>query len=139
MKPVLNNIYKIEYIESKALKNITVIPGRGVILNMWRNFQNLDTIGLSGVTIATKRINRNTIYTVTLQALLKKPFECGNSRLCYRLTTITGEKYLLGTERPPFPITTTSENFPSVITDKSGTTLTVEYNNTIGLLHILDV
>lgn len=135
---VLNNIYKVEFIEARFLKDITVVPGKGVFLNMWRNFQSLDTVGLSSATSTSKVVKKNTIYNIKMTALLKTQFLVENRHLCYRLTTVTGDKYLLGTERSPYPITTTHDNFPSVVTEKSGTTLTVEYSNTYGLLPILD-
>ena len=138
MATILNNIYKVEYIESRFLKDITIVPGKGVCLNVWRNFQQLDTVGLSSTTSTSKVVKKNTLYDVELTALLKKQFLVTNRHLCYRLTTVTGEKYLLGTERAPYPITNTSDNFPSVVTEKSGTTLSVEYSNTLGLLPILD-
>lgn len=138
MATILNNIYKVEYIESRFLKDITIVPGKGVCLNVWRNFQQLDTVGLSSATSTSKVVKKNTLYDVKLTALLEKQFLVANRHLCYRLTTVTGEKYLLGTERAPYPITNTSDNFPSVVTEKSGTTLSVEYSNTLGLLPILD-
>ena len=137
--PILNNINKVEFIEARFLKDITVVPGKGVFLNMWRNFLTLDTVGLSAATSTGKVVKKNTIYNIKMTALLKTQFFVGNRHLCYRLTTVTGEKYLLGIERAPYPITTTQENYPSVVTDKSGTTLSVEYSNTYGLLPILDL
>ena len=139
MATILNNICKVEYIESRFLKDITVVPGKGVFLNMWRNFQQLDTVGLSSATSTSKVVKKNTLYDIKLTSLLKKQFLVVNRHLCYRLTSVTGEKLLLGTERAPYPITNTSDNFPSVVTEKSGTTLTVEYSNTLGLLPILDL
>lgn len=138
MATILKNIYKVEFIESRFLKDITVVPGKGVFLNMWRNFQLMDTVGLSSATSTSKIVKKNTIYNIKMSAFLKEQFLLTNKHLCYRLTTVMGEKYLLGTERAPYPITTTSDNFPSVVTEKSGTTLTVEYSNTLGLLPILD-
>ncbi len=137
--PILNNINKVEFIEARYLKDITIVPGKGVLLNMWRNFQTLDTVGLSSAISTSKVFKKNTIYNIKMTALLKTQFHVGNKQLCYRLSTVTGEKFLLGIERAPYPITTTQENYPSVVTDKSGTTLSVEYSNTYGLLPILDL
>ncbi len=138
MLPLLKNIHKIEFIEARYLKDITIIHGTGVLLNMWRSFRKMESVGLSSATVVSKVIKKNTIYTINLKILLKSTFEVGNRHLCYRLTTVTGRQYLLGTDIAPYPITTTSDNFPSAVTEKSGTTLTVEYSNTFGLLPILD-
>ena len=138
MLPVLNNIHKVEFIEARFLKDIVVIPGKGVFLQTFRNFQKMDSVGLSAVTVATKVSKKNSVHSVNLKVLLKTSFEVGNRKLCYRLTTVTGEQFLLGTNVAPFPITTTSDNYPSVVTEKSGTTLTATYSNLLGLLPILD-
>ena len=138
MLPVLNNIHKVEFIEARFLKDIVVIPGKGVFLQTFRNFQKMDSVGLSAVTVATKVSKKNSVHSVNLTVLLKTSFEVGNRKLCYRLTTVTGEQFLLGTNVAPFPITTTSDNYPSVVTEKSGTTLTATYSNLLGLLPILD-
>ena len=138
MLPVLNNIHKVEFIEARFLKDIVVIPGKGVFLQTFRNFQKMDSVGLSAVTVATKVSKKNSVHSVNLKVLLKTSFEVGNSKLCYRLTTVTGEQFLLGTNVAPFPIPTTSDNYPSVVTEKSGTTLTATYSNLLGLLPILD-
>lgn len=138
MLPLLKNISKVEFIEARYLKDITIIPGAGVLLNVWRDFRKMDSVGLSSATVVSKVTKKNTIYTINLKVLLKSTFEADNRHLCYRLTTVTGTQYLLGTDIAPYPMTTTSDNFPSSVTEKSGTTITVEYSNTFGLLPILD-
>ena len=136
--PVLNHITKVECIDSYRLKDCQVINGRGILLNGWRDFTTLPTVGLSNCTAATKVLKKNTLYTVKLTANLKSRFEPGNRHLCYRLTTASGGQFLLGTYAKPYVISNTSEVLPDVVTDKSVTTLTAEYSNTFGLLAILD-
>lgn len=134
---IIKNIQKVEYIEPRFLKGLTIVPGKGVLLNMWRFFKEIDTIGLSSATVSDKVVLRNRIFYVKLVATLNGDWR-NSQPLCFRITTVMGEQFLLGTEAVPYPIVTTVDNFPSAVTDKSGTTLTVEYSNTFGLLPILD-
>ncbi len=134
---ILKNIQKVEYIEPRFLKGITLVPGKGVLLNMWRFFKEIETVGLSSATVSDKIVLHNRIFTVKLVATLKNEWR-NPMPLAFRLTTVMGKQYLLGTEDLPYPIVTTVDNFPAVVTEKSGTTFTVEYSNTFGLLPILD-
>lgn len=138
MLPLLNHIKKVEFIEARFLKDCTVINGVGFLLNGWRNWQELPTVGLSSATVSTKIVNKNTIYTVKLTAPLKEKFEPLNRHLCYKLTTVTGGQLILGTYDKPFVISTTTDNYPGTVTEKAGVTLTAEYSNIFGLLAILD-
>lgn len=136
--PVLNHITKVECIDSFRLKDCKVINGVGILLNGWRDFTTLPSVGLSSCIASTKVSKKNTLYNVKLTANLRSRFEPGNRHLCYRLTTASGGQFLLGTYSKPYVISNISEVFPDVVTDKSVTTLTAEYSNTFGLLAILD-
>lgn len=138
MFPILNHITKVEYIDSFRLKGIQVINGVGVLLNGWRDFTVLNTVGLSSVESSTKIVKKNTLYTVKLISELAEQFKPGNRHICYRLTTASGGQFLLGSSIEPYVISNITDIFPGATTDKSVTRLTADYSNTHGLLAILD-
>lgn len=138
MKTVLKHIVKVEYIEARYLQAITVVPGVGVYLNIWRNFKKIETVGLSSTSSTSKISKRNYLYDVKLSAIMASPLNKSTQRLCYRLTCADGTKYLLGLNTAPYPITNITDNRPSAVSDKSAYTLNVSYSNTVGLLSILD-
>ena len=138
MAQILNNITKVEFIDSSLLKTIKVINGIGVLLNGWRDFKKLDTVGLASAENGSKVVKKNTVYTVKLKAELAQHFEPGCRHLCYRLTTASGRRFLLGTFTEPFVMSTVTTLFPGNVTDKSVTVLNAEYANTHGLLALLD-
>ncbi|MEG2599643.1 MAG: hypothetical protein RSA66_09240 [Muribaculaceae bacterium] len=131
-------ITKVEVIESRWLANIAIIDNNEVILKYPRNFQKLQTVGLTSVEVSDKIDNRNRIFTVKMQAFLPSIFEVQHRNLSFRITTASGEQYLIGTNVHPYAVVTINDKFPSSVTEKVGCLLNVEYSNTFGMLSIID-
>lgn len=135
---VLQNIKKVEVIEARYLNDITVILGLGVMLNYWRNFTEIPLSDLAEVEINSIMENKCRIYSLKLSFHTPDSFDAGMRDLCYRVTTVHGSQFLIGTSLHPFPVTSSTELFPSSVTAKSGTSVEVTYKNTHGMLSILD-
>lgn len=138
MKPILHNIKKIQVIESRLLQNLTIIPGTGVMMNYWRNFTDLPLANLASMETVSKVDNKSRLFTTSIKALLTYHFDVDNRRLAFMITTVSGDRFLVGTNEAPFPVTNTSDVFPGKETEASGCTLSVEYTDTLGLLPVLD-
>lgn len=138
MSSILKHIKKVEIIETKHLTNSTIINDNSILLQIYRPFSILDTVGLSSVETSDKIENKVRIHTSKLTALLPERFEVGNKKLCFRVTTVSGERFLIGTDKRPFPIITFSENYPNSASTRCGSTMTVTYSNTIPMLLQLD-
>lgn len=138
MLQVISNINRISFIETRRLRDITVIPGRGVMMNYWRDFAELPLVNLASMEISSKVENKSRLFTTSIKALLSEHFDIANRKLCYLVTTVLGERYLVGTDESPFPVSNTTDNFPDKPSDTSGCTLSVEYTDNIGLLPVLD-
>jgi hypothetical protein len=138
MSSILKHIKKVEIIEAKHLVNSTIINDNSILLQIYRPFSILDTVGLSSVETSEKIENKVRIHTSKLTVLLPEGFEVGNKKLCFRVTTVSGERFLIGTDKRPFPIVTFSENYPNSTSTRCGSTMTVTYSNTIPMLFQLD-
>lgn len=138
MSSILKHIKKVEIIEAKHLVNSTIINDNSILLQIYRPFSILGTVGLSSVETSEKIENKVRIHTSKLTALLPEGFEVGNKKLCFRVTTVSGERFLIGTDKRPFPIVTFSENYPNSTSTRCGSTMTVTYSNTIPMLLQLD-
>ena len=62
----------------------------------------------------------------------------GSKKYCFKVTTVTGSEFLIGSADKPYPVIENSESFPSAPGGKSGATVTVTYTSTIPMLAILD-
>lgn len=138
MQQILDNINSIRIIETKLLQNLIIIPGTGVMLNYWRYFTQLPLVNLASMEVTSKVENKSRLFTTTIKALLSEHFDVANRKLAFMVTTVSGDRFLVGTAESPFPVANTSDVFPDKPADQSGCTLTVEYTDTIGLLPVLD-
>lgn len=138
MIQILDNINSIHFIETRLLRNMTIIPGKGVLLNYWRNFTELPLVNLASMEVTSKVENKSRTFTTSLKALLADHFDVANRKLAFMVTTVNGDRFLVGTDESPFPVANTSDVFPDKATEPSGCTLTVEYTDIIGLLPVLD-
>lgn len=134
----LNNIKKVEVIEARHLNDITVIHGVGVLLNYWRNFVEVPLSGLAEVEMTSEIETKSRLYTVKLSFHSPKHFDVDNRQLCFRVTTVNGSTFLIGTNFRPYVKVVTYDLFPASTTDRSGCTVTAEYKNVHGMLAILD-
>lgn len=125
-------------IEAKHLVNSTIVNNSGIILEIYRPFGTLETIGLSSVESSDKIENKIRIHTSKLTALLPERITVGNKRLCFRVTSVSGEQFLIGTDKSPYPIVTFAETYPNSPSGKCGCTMTVTYSNIIPMLSQLD-
>lgn len=135
---ILHNITKVEVIEARYLKDINIIRGVGVVLKYWRNFTNIPLSTLAEVEMTTAVENKSRLFAVKLTAHSPQHFDVADRDLCFRVTTVSGSRYLIGTDTRPFPVVNTVDLFPSSTTEKSGCTIVAEYKNTFGMLPILD-
>ncbi len=138
MNQLLQNIVALSFIECRLLQNLTIVPGRGVMLNFWRNFQELPLVGLASGEVVSKVEDKSRKFTTTLTALLSEHFDVANRHLAFLVTTADGDRYLVGNIERPFPIVDTSDSLPGKASEPSGCTLTVKYTDTTGLLKVLD-
>lgn len=138
MLQILDNITSIQIIETRLLQNLTIIPGTGVMLIYWRYFTELPLVNLASMEVASKVENKSRLFTTTIKALLSEHFDVANRKLAFLVTTVSGDRFLVGNLESPFPVVNTSDAFPDKPADQSGCTLTVEYTDTLGLLPVLD-
>lgn len=136
-QPIIKNIVKIAVADARRFKDMTVIPGTGVMIERLHYFQSLPLVGLAACTDTTKTSNKSRLHTVTLTALLSSGFDDEYRDLVFMLTAADGTRYILGGNERPYPIVSTTDNYPGKTTEPSGCSITVEWVSTHGLLRVL--
>ena len=135
---ILNNIKKVEAIEARYLNDITVVHGVGVLLHYWRNFFDIPLSALAEVEMLSNIENKSRLVETKLTFHSPCSFDIDDRNLCFRVTTVQGASFLIGTDTLPFPVVSTTELFPGEETGRSGCTVVATYKNTHGMLAILD-
>lgn len=136
MTQLLQNIYRVEFIETRYLSNMVLLGNNGAALKYWRNFIELCLVGLADVEVSQTVDNGSCLTTVKLTARTTSDFAVDNRRLAWRITTVTGEQYLIGTTEQPFPVTTVANDFPDKATSQSGKKITVSWQTPLNILKI---
>lgn len=136
MTQLLQNINRVEFIETRYLSNMVLLGNDAVSLQYWRNFNELCLVGLADVEVSQAVDNGSRLTTVKLTARTTSDFAVNNRRLAWRVTTVTGEQYLIGTTEQPFPVTTVGDYYPDKATEQSGKKLTVSWQTPLNILKI---
>lgn len=125
----LKYINKIEAIEADLLNSSIFIPGTGVFLNDGLAFQKIETVGLSLFEVSDKIESKNRIITQKLTSHLPERFEVANRKLCFLITSVSGEQYLLGSNGRPYPLVTFTDAIPDSAASKCVVTMVATYVN----------
>lgn len=136
MTQLLQNINKVEFIETRYLSNIVLLGNNEVTLQYWRNFIELCLVGLADVEVNQAVDNGSRLTTIKLTARTTSDFAVDNRRLAWRVSTVTGEQFLIGTTEQPFPVTTVANDFPDKATSQSGKEITVSWQTPLNILKI---
>lgn len=136
MTQLLQNINKVEFIEARYLSNMVLLGNNEVSLQYWRNFIELCLVGLADVEVSQAVDNGSRLTTIKLTARTTSDFAVDNRRLAWRITTVTGDQYLIGTTEQPFPVTTVANDFPDKATSQSGKKITVSWQTPLNILKI---
>jgi len=124
----IKHIKKVEVIEACYITKTNLIGNRYVVVEHDSDFTQLDTKGLSQLDISDKIENKVRIYTLKLVAQTLERFIVGNKKFVFKVTAVSGECYLIGTEERPYPVINNSESYPNEPAGKAGNTLTVTYS-----------
>ena len=136
MAQLLQNINKVEFIETRHLSNMALLGNNEVSLRYWRNFTELCLAGHAAVDVTQTLENGSRLAAVKLTAHTASAFAVGHRRLAWRVTTVQGDVYLIGTAEQPYPVTTVADDFPGKETGRSGKTVTVSWKTPLDLLRI---
>lgn len=136
MTQLLQNINKVEFIETRYLSNMVLLGNNEVTLQYWRNFIELCLVGLADVEVNQAVDNGSRLTTIKLTARTTSDFTVDDRRLAWRVSTVTGEQFLIGTTEQPFPVTTVANDFPDKATSQSGKEITVSWQTPLNILKI---
>ena len=138
MIQLINNISKVESIEAYHLEHADIIRNKGILLNVTQIFTEIPIVGLASCRISDKIEGCTRVYTSELKMHCCNQLQPEGKKLCFRLTTVTGKQFLLGTWVRPYPVITNDELMPSRRSDRSGSEVSVKLVAVVPLLAILD-
>lgn len=134
----LVHIAKIEQIQASELLGLVIIKNASCKLPQGVNFSEIEDIhGLVGAKIEDEEQHGQKVYTTTVT------FQTGNKtpgdkvRQAYRLTSIDGTQFLVGTDSRPYAICKENNAFPEKPGDSDLKTVTITWKAPLPMLTIL--
>ena len=138
MKHLLSNIKTVEVFDASELRESVIVRDRGIILRYVLAPQKISLNGLASCEISDKIQNNQKIFSINLQMHCCSRLDDGGHHLCFRLTTVSGSQFIMGTVDRPYPVISNNEFMPSAPTAQSGVKVTVTLDSFYPLLAVLN-
>ena len=134
----LVHINKIELASSESLSMLVVIDESTCRFKSSAAFTEININELVGVTVEDELVNNQRVYTTTatFKSCSKIPMEA--RRKAFRLTSVDGQRFMIGTNARPYPIIKENNPFPEKPTDSSLKTVTITWKAPHPMLRILE-
>lgn len=134
----LLHFIKIEQIQASGLSGLVIIPNASCKLPVSVNFCEIENIrGLVGAKVEDEEQHGQKVYTTTVTFQTEEKSPGDRFRLAYRLTSVDGTQFLVGTDSRPFPIIKENNPFPEKPGDSVLKTVTITWKAPIPMLTIL--
>lgn len=106
---------------------------------MYIPWYQICTIGLSSMTIDSKKEGKQRIYTTKI-TFIADSFPLDHlDALCFHLKTVHGESFIVGDYKAPYCLVETSENFPDRMADSSQKQYSVTWESLIQPVRMADL
>ncbi len=123
------------------LRNIEIIRREGffsaVHLMYWRAFAELPIVGLASLECTDEVSNGALIRTATIKAQLLFHGSSVRRNSVYLAECVDGSRFLVGSDRPPVPLTLKECVVPDKASQPCQTVITVTLTDTLGILEVI--
>lgn len=133
----LVHILKIESVSSASLDSMLII-GKNKCRIPAVTFSKIEILDMVGVKITDAYENNQRIYTTTatFKTCDKTPSDLRG--MAFRLTSKTGEQFLIGTSSRPYPVVKEENPYPEKAVDGMAKTVTITWKSTYPPLLIIN-
>lgn len=123
-------IYGIEYAEARHLAHAMIadVPACRCMMTQPVPWTPLGLAGLAALEVEEEVEDGTRQSTSKLSAVLTEPFPSAGSPLVFRLSLACGQKWVLGSNCKPYPLTVRNASVPSTASEASVETLSVSYS-----------
>ena len=134
----LVHVNKIEIADACTLGGIQIVGESSCRIKTQPSFSEICIRELVGVTIEDSYENNQKVYTTTatFNTYDKQPMTVRQA--AFRLTSVDGKSYMIGTDSRPYPIIKEKNPFPEKHTDSTLKTVTVTWKSLMPMLLIIE-
>lgn len=137
MRNTLPGIKEVDYCFADEL----ILPDMGLFqegdtVSPLVTFHSYCLVGLGKCEVQYKIEGGQDLYETKVTFFVTDKPERFNRFLCFRITTVSREQYLIGINNRPFPLMTWKEINPSSVSERKGYEVTITYKNIFSTLRI---
>jgi len=132
------HIKKIEMVRIEELLPLRITSNTSCVLLRELDFVDLDIQELVGVSIEDSYENNQKVYTTTATFSTKRKEPFSSRGLAFRLTSVNGQRFMIGTQERPFPVIKEKNPFPEKVPDSTLKTVTITWKSTFPMLRIIE-
>lgn len=134
----LVHVVQVEMAKTESLTSMIVIDNKSCRFKIDVFFEKCDIRELAGVTIEDTYENNQKVYTttVTFQTCDKLPMNARH--MAFRLTSLDGKRYMVGTGARPYPIIKERNLYPEKPADSQMKVVTVTWKSLMPMLLIIE-
>lgn len=130
-------IRSIEKVKAEDLTSLEIISESSCRLAHDVTFEKINIHGLVGVNVEDTYDNNQRMFTTTATFLTYDKEPIAERQLAYRVTSIEGQCYLIGTNARPFPVIKEKNPFPEKPGDSILKTVTITWKSLLPMLRII--
>lgn len=123
----LVHIVKIEMAEAGVLSSMLITSPSSCHFRIMPDFQEIDIQELVGVKIEDTCENNQKVFTTTATFYTKDKTPMSSRQKCFRLTSVSGQQYIIGTAQRPYPIIKENNAFPEKPADSTLKQVTITW------------
>lgn len=134
----LVHIHKIEFIDSSDLSGMKILTQHSCRIPNGVNFCEIESLsGLVGAKTEDTMDDGEKVYTTTVTFQMKCKMPTEERRVAFRLTSIDGNQFLVGTDIRPYPVIKENNPYPEKPGDSVLKQVTVTWKSPYPMLLIL--
>lgn len=133
----LVHVNKIEMIRIEELTPLKMIDSTSCRFERSVDFSQLEIKELVGVVVEDSYDNNQKTYTTTATFETKCKEPITSRHLAFRLTSVDGRQYMIGTSSRPYPIIKEKNNFPEKPNDSTMKTVTITWKAPLPMLLVI--
>lgn len=134
----LVHINKVEITKVDNLSVMRVLSDTKCRFTSEVSFEEICIQELAGVTIEDSYDNNQKVYTTTVSFHTREKQPITDRRIAFRLTSVDGKRYMVGTNTRPFPLIKENNAFPEKPADSSLKAVKVTWKSLLPMLLIVE-
>ncbi len=134
----LVHVRKIEIADSRSLEGLLFVDNTSCRLGNAPSFSEISIRELVGVTVDDEYENNQRVYTTTATFSTCEKMPLSRRRVVFRLTSMDGRRYLIGTDSRPYPVFRESNAFPGKAGDSILKKVTITWKSLFPMLLIIE-